>query len=944
MHYSRSPLPLLLSLGFLAACGGGGGGGGGGNVVSPSATLSSLAADPLTAPADGATELLLTAIVRDTAGRSFGGQPVRFEAAGPGAAGAVFTAPVVTAGADGIAQTRLRSTTAGDVTFAAVVAPAGANVRLTQTVTVTFTAANAPLVAGPVRFEDSDTDGQVGAGDRVVVPFSQPVVVNGASASDFVLPVDGDSFGIGASVVAGPGADEVTIVLGANARLRTRGRFDAARTEQNEPSGIDVQNGAGITAQADGTPAEASAAADVAPAPVAAGTVAVGGEHAAVGDVDGDGDLDLLLVGGGELRPVVNTDGVLDAATGSGSSTARDVAVANLNRIAAEEAVTAEPTGAQVWNNTTGGGGAPAFSAGAFIPADDARAVAIADLDQDGFPDVIVGTATGVVFARHQRNLGNSFAVEQTIGFAEATVALAIVDIDGDGDPDVLAAQGAGGVRLLRNDAGQLFADEVFAFDDAVSVAGADLDGDGRVDVVAAGSATVRVFRRLAGGTVADDLGVAAQQVALLDVDGDAFADLQLRTADGLTLLLNDRAGGFATFAAASLLGAQDLVAFDLDEDGDDELLLPTATATTVLAGSLAGTRGDSMLVPGQDLGAGAVGDQQLADLDGDARIDRVVATAGGAQVWFGNGDGSFTVGTTFGGSQPTAIAIGDLDGDGAPDCVLGFDGNGVVFLNDGQGQFAADATFASGAVVRSLALTDFEQDGDLDVFVGNAGQNQLFVNTPAVGAVTLTENTDAFLGLLPQAQGNTTIAVIAWDFDRDGDEDVVLVNGDELNGPEDTYVLRRSGTGYTLNLTLPAQLLRTAATLGDADGDGRLDLAIAQVSPAGNASIVWFRGLATSLSTLGTNVATNGQFFSRSLVLQDLDGDRRADFVLGDVSVANQPLTVLRQQADGSFVAVQAEPTTRCERFAAVDLDRDGDLDVVTAESTGPSRVLDNR
>ncbi|MCB9877892.1 MAG: VCBS repeat-containing protein [Planctomycetes bacterium] len=942
MHYSRTPLPLLLSLGFLAACGGGGGGGG--NVVSPSATLSSLTADPLTAPADGATEILLTAVVRDTAGRSLGGQAVRFEATGAGAAGVTFDAAAVTAGADGIALSRMRSTTAGEVRVAAVIAPTGANLRLTQTVTVTFTAVTAPVVAGPARFEDLDANGAANAGDRVVVPFSVPVVVSGASAADFVLPVDGDTFGVGASVQAGPDADEVTIVLGTDPRLRTRGRFDAGRTESNEPSGVDVQNGAGIASQADGTPAAASAVADIAPAPVPNGAVALGGEHAAVGDVDGDGDLDLLLVGGGALRPLVNTGGSLSAAAGPSGSSARDVAMANLNRISADEAVTAEPTGAQVWNNTAAGGAAPAFTAAALIPAGDARSVAIADIDRDGFPDVLVGTATGVAFAQHQRNLGNSFAVAQTLPFGDATVALAIVDVDGDGDPDVLAAQGAGGVWLLRNDGGQLVADEAFALDGAVSVAGADLDGDGRVDVVAAGDATVRVFRRLAGGTVAADLDVVAQQVALLDLDGDAFADLQLRTVDGLSSFVNDRTGGFEALAAAALPGTQDLVATDLDDDGDDELLLPTATSTAAFSGSLAGTLGDSTLVPGQELGADAVGAQELADLDGDARIDRVVATAGGAQVWFGNGDGTFTVGTTFGGSQPSAIAIGDLDGDGAPDCVLGFDGNGVVFLNDGAGQFAADATFAAGSSVRSLALTDFEPDGDLDVFVGNDGQNQLFVNTPGAGTITLTENQDAFLGLLPQAQGNTTVAVIAWDFDRDGDEDLVLVNGNELVGPEDTYVLRRSGTGYTLNLTLPSQLLRTAATVGDADGDGRLDLAIAQLSPAGNASIVWFRGLATSLSTIGTNVATAGQFFSRSLVLADLDGDRRADFVIGDVSVANQPLTVLRQQADGSFVTAQAEPTTRCERFAAADLDRDGDLDVVTAESTGPSRVLANR
>ena len=937
MRAKNLTIPLFVSLMALFACSGGGGGNGAGEVT-PSASLSTLAVDRLTAPADGTTEVLLTAVVRDTGGAELVGRNVRFDVAGSG-----FTLdPAATVSLNGgIATAKLTATVPGPVSVTATVSPDRGGVRLDQQVTVSFLAQNTPVVAGPARYEDADRDGQLDIGDRLIVPFSMPVDVVGSSVGAFELPVQQDEFGVGATIAAGPAPNEVTVTLGVEPTLRTRGRFAAGFTDENEPSGIDVASGqTSIFAVGSGVPASASTPADIGPMPVPATVAPLGGDEVAVGDVDGNGTLDVLAADGGVLRPFVNDGGVFVESGAVNGQVANDLAMANLNRIGAAEAVTAEAAGVQVWSNSAVGGSVPAFTQAQLLAIGDTRVIALADVDADGFPDIVAGTTSGVVVAIHQRNLGNTYAIEQTINLGAAVLDLQVFDFDRDGDLDVFAAVGPGGVRVLVGDSGQLQAVDEIAVAGATGLAVGDVDVDGRMDLAVV-AATVSIVRNTVADFVVEPTSVAGDQAVFVDLDGDAFDDLIVRSSNGIAYLLNDRAAAFVPLGAEQRADLRELADLDVDGDGDRDIVAIDDGSLRSFEGSLAGTFGNTELVDALQLASGDVGKQQLADLDNDGNVDRVVARADGVQVWLGDGQGGFAVASTFGASQPTAIALGDVDNDLDIDCVLGFDGSNQVYLNGGLATFSFAGDFAPGSLTRSFGLTDFDRDGDLDVFVGNDGDNQLFVNG---GIGDFTESAVALQTVLPQALGNETIAVLVFDFDREGDEDIILINGGDLTSPQNAYVLRRSGDGYSLLSTLNAQLLATAATIADVDGDGREDLAIAQLSSNGSASIKWFRGFNTSLSTLSSNIATNGQYFSRSLIVADINGDGRSDFVVGDVSVANQPIAVVEQQADGSFAVSQEIPTTRLEQVDAGDFDRDGDVDLVTVESTGPSRVLQNR
>jgi len=956
MRSIHPSVPIFLSLLTFAACGGGGGGGNpsnpggnnggnnGGSTPTPSAALSSLQASATTAPADGTTEILLTVVVRDTNGAVLGDQSVGFEASGLGIA---FTETVVTADAGGLASTRLTSTVPGPVTVAATISTGSSSVRLDSTLTITFTPVDAPVVSGAARYQDVDNNAALNAGDKLIVPFSRDVVVNGAVASDFVLPVQGDSFGDGAIVTAGPASNEVTIVLGDQARLRSRGRFDAGQVAVNAASGIDVQSGVGITSATTSTAANASAPVDISPDPAPYASVLRGGQIIAYGDFDGDFLPDILISNNGVLTPICNLNGALAPGLAVSSEVATAVAIANLNRIGLPEIITGDAIGVRIWNNTANTFDPPVLQEDGFIATGPANDLMVADVNDDGFPDIVTATNAGVVIAVHQRNLGNTYAIGQSIFFSEATQAVFVCDLDGDGDLDVLALQ-ASATQVLRNDAGTFTTIDQIDVASAESVSAGDVDGDANIDLLFVAGGSLQLFERTSSGSFAGTpLGIQATSAELSDLDGDSLADIVVADQSGLNYLVNDRSGNFNSVGQVALPDTTDLACFDLERDGDVDVVALDAATLSAFSGSLAGTFGDATLTSGLELGTEAIGKQALGDLNGDGFADRVVATANGAQVWFGDNSAGFTVAGTFGQASPTAIALGDMDNDGDLDAVLGSDQANVpneVYTNNGSGQFVFARAFSQGTITRSFGLTDFDNDGDLDVFVGNDGTNELYLNQLVGGAVVLSLDTVAFQLLQPQALGNETIAVLVVDFDRDGDDDIILINGGTITSPQDAYVLRRSGNGYTLGNTFNAQLLATSAVLGDVDSDGRNDLAIAQVSPAGNASVKWYRGFNTTISTQPSNIATNGQYFSRSLIIADFDGDGRSDIIVGDVSVSNQPIAVIRGQASGGFQVSQEFPTTRLEQIAAGDFDNDGDVDLVTVETTGPSRVLENR
>ncbi|MEC8302908.1 MAG: VCBS repeat-containing protein, partial [Planctomycetota bacterium] len=115
----------------------------------------------------------------------------------------------------------------------------------------------------------------------------------------------------------------------------------------------------------------------------------------------------------------------------------------------------------------------------------------------------------------------------------------------------------------------------------------------------------------------------------------------------------------------------------------------------------------------------------RIGDLDADGDLDVVVANG---RHWpqqnyafLNQGRARFNVMRPLGIDRSTTYAceLADLDGDGDLDVVAGNDmAPCQIFLNDGKASFRFHGTFGEISSVRSLTLTDIDQDGDPDILI----------------------------------------------------------------------------------------------------------------------------------------------------------------------------------------------------------------------------------
>jgi hypothetical protein len=97
----------------------------------------------------------------------------------------------------------------------------------------------APPLISAAKFVDSDGMG-MGAGDRLEIYFNKAIIVNNAQPADFVLPVSGDSFGMGAAVTATSDPKVAVIILGNGVTFTVRGVFSPGRIVAGSASGINL--------------------------------------------------------------------------------------------------------------------------------------------------------------------------------------------------------------------------------------------------------------------------------------------------------------------------------------------------------------------------------------------------------------------------------------------------------------------------------------------------------------------------------------------------------------------------------------------------------------------------------------------------------------------------------------------------------------------------------
>jgi len=315
-------------------------------------------------------------------------------------------------------------------------------------------------------------------------------------------------------------------------------------------------------------------------------------------------------------------------------------------------------------------------------------------------------------------------------------------------------------------------------------------------------------------------------------------------------------------------------------------------------------------------------------DLNGDGVPDLAVVTwdayHGYVSVLLGNGDGSFQNARNLDvGREPRSVAIGDFNGDGVVDLAVANLGSGYVsvHLGNGDGSFRSPRTFAAGSSPFYVAVADFNGDGWPDLVVANDPDSVL---------VLLGNGDGTFEAPRTFAAGSAPRCVAVGDFNGDGWLDLAVANAGSWPGSQYVSVLLGNGDGsFESPRSLPAGFGHSFLAVGDFNGDGWLDLAVAN-SVDNNISVHLGHGDG-SFESPHFFTAGNTPFL---IVVGDFDGDGVPDLVVtnqnGPRGGDDSNITLLLGNGDGSFQAARSIGSSRVASAAAVgDFNGDGAPDL---------------
>ncbi len=332
-----------------------------------------------------------------------------------------------------------------------------------------------------------------------------------------------------------------------------------------------------------------------------------------------------------------------------------------------------------------------------------------------------------------------------------------------------------------------------------------------------------------------------------------------------------------------------------------------------------------------------------FADFDLDGDVDFYRAAWSNDHGMYRNDDSTVVNVTEEWGlpmaGQGQGAAWGDYDNDGDPDLLHGTVDGLALFRNDGDGNGLADVTAEAG--IFSIELKDFspswgdyDGDGRLDLYVAHQRQNnQLFHNN---GNGTFTE-----VGDVAGVNSSATSYGASWaDFDRDGDLDLFVANyGAEMN---ELFVNGGDGTfeenAFSLGLGDEANV-STCGVWGDYDGDGWLDLYVANKTPSGQPNKL-FKNIRGKGFVEQIEAGVDDPRSSSGAAWGDFDGDGLLDLFVG----SRQRNSLYRNLGGGRF-GDATESVGIFERgnvIAWVDFDGDGDEEIYVGRSGG-DQILNN-
>ncbi len=698
----------------------------------------------------------------------------------------------------------------------------------------------------------------------------------------------------------------------------------------------------------------------------------------AVGDVDNDGRLDVVVTSTGGFQNTVTV------AIGFGDATfvefrpgidvggfTGELELADLDGDGIGDVAIVSPNEGTVLV-LRGLGTRPAFFSPPGTPIVVGRApvdIVSGDLNGDGNLDLVTANeeiegSEGTVSVLLGAGDGTFIRVDQepTVeGVRDlrgelGTAFVSIVDINNDQIPDILALNRISeSVSVFLGEGDGLFdAPTLQAVPGFQHVAFGDVDGDGNLDMIGAqpNLDSVAVRRGNGDGTFGTALqylvGSAPIRVAIHDVTGNGELDIiaaNSRSHDVSIL----QGGGDGTFAPARSYVAdaepRRLGFGDFDGDGILDVAVVSEGDQGATVAVLRGRPGGTFLAAEDLRVEGAPTDVRAGDVTGNGYSDLVGVTESGDLFIFPSLGGA---GLGQRVSIPVAarslgMELADLNRDLRLDVVVSdFTAGELVVLRGRPSGIPSETTrLAVGPNPSAVAIGDFDGNGRLDLATALLEDSQVAALLQSAGGsfgaalrspVTLT------------SQRAAPIEIKVIDADCDGRDDLVVAN----NAINTVSILRSTGDGrFSITNEIDPFLigdLPTAILVADFDSDGRQDFAVSNARVVGTQrSVRFFYGNCDGTFTAGDSTRN----LPAGLLVTALTGRDFTGNQILDIALVNQTANVVKTflmlgsdgVANGMFEPRAPDVVSRMpESIVAADFDGDGRYDIAAGNTDASS------